>query len=772
MEEFKLSYNAGLKRVKVSLTPEICAKDRKPPKSLFKRARDKLEDEKRKGIIETYEIFEDNFYELWAELHDKTNINPDKLIEFTLAQGAREHPGISLQQDKDGDLVLTIDIDHEKFRKITWNSFYFNVRLLIKKHGFKIEPHEGMLRGAYMKARYRRHNHKFLIKAQPTMRERTMKGMSLAFNKALAEAYIYIFDDRLLRDEANIREVIRRAKSGFSMLAKQHAHMIFLGDELRLALREMATGSEFVGVGLPRAILFALKDFRKAERHELSSAHLDASAQHEVQAVGQGGSGSRKRPPAPKGGLFDLHIDDDGMEARIETVNYAILKNKSFKLSKDTLIKELKKHGIEFGFDGFIDPLLKSLTMEADCKDMIVARGRAAVAGADFYLHPLYLDHEVSREEAIMGQIYEEQKTVSPGRILAEIRSRDGVVGKDVFGQESSSLNEEVDFQVEVGKGVEQNEEGKFVATIEGMPMIGEASISMSPVLVHKGDVSRLTGDINFKGSIEVHGNIENGAKVIAAGDLVVYGSIARARIKCGGRLICKGGINTTMNGRLEADVDVFAEFIENSRVAAAQNIRVRGSILNSYIIAGQDLEITDRTQGTIAGGVVIVGNVLFAGKMGYSDGKQTICRVGSDWTNERRTSIIEARIQNLQAAANRETKEIEEIKNKERTSDEQKKLIKEKQKYVSRIGLIVRKNERRLAATTKNLNWNRDARLMVESTLTKNVDINVGGRPVPISADMRSILITYHKFRDHRINPLELLNDYLEQQEAEEQAS
>ncbi|MEW6173341.1 MAG: FapA family protein [Bacillota bacterium] len=89
------------------------------------------------------------------------------------------------------------------------------------------------------------------------------------------------------------------------------------------------------------------------------------------------------------------------------------------------------------------------------------------------------------------------------------------------------------------------------VAKIAGRPsIVREGAIyvlNVSPVLVQSGNVSVTTGRIYFRGDVEVHGNVLDGAMIYALGNTEIHGFASFARINCGGNLYIDDNVFATI---------------------------------------------------------------------------------------------------------------------------------------------------------------------------------------------------------------------------------
>src|SRR5690606_6960805 len=142
---------------------------------------------------------------------------------------------------------------------------------------------------------------------------------------------------------------------------------------------------------------------------------------------------------------------------------------------------------------------------------------------------------------------------------------------------------------------------GQFQAHADGVVCFENGVLTLQNVLLHEGDVSMATGNIDFDGPVEVTGNVDAGASVHAGGDLVIRGQIRRGTVTAEGSISVEQGIVTGEEAFIRAKGDIRAEFIENSRVVCQGSLFVEKSILHGNVLVGQDI-VVEGSDGFIGG--------------------------------------------------------------------------------------------------------------------------------------------------------------------------
>lgn len=295
--------------------------------------------------------------------------------------------------------------------------------------------------------------------------------------------------------------------------------------------------------------------------------------------------------------------------------------------------KVLEQKNIVYGI--IEENIHKALQPENWQKRILIAQGEAARQGKNAeikYHFPLpseragpKIDEKGNADYHDLGLIH----NVKMGDFLAEkIPATEGIAGRDINGNEIPAKKGK-DLPLPRGKNTISDEENiRLFAAIDGNVTIIDNKVTVSPVIEVNGDIDYSTGDINFVGSVVIKGNVNTGFKVHAAGDIEVKGFIEGAEIVAGGNVVVKGGITTGNRGFVKANGNVYARFIENSRVEAENDIIIRESIMQSVIRAGGSVRVTDR-RAAIIGGIIQASREVEAKYIGSQLATQTIIEVG-----------------------------------------------------------------------------------------------------------------------------------------------
>lgn len=160
--------------------------------------------------------------------------------------------------------------------------------------------------------------------------------------------------------------------------------------------------------------------------------------------------------------------------------------------------------------------------------------------------------------------------------------------------------------------------------------------IKIMDYLTFDKDITLYDGRINYTGTVKINGSVQENAEITATGDIFVNGFVGPAKLKAGGSIIVKGGLNGDDRGSYVAKENVIAGFIENASIEAGGNIET-GYILNSSVACEGTLVTTGR-KSLICGGIIEAKKGITTGTVGSKAGTRTelICGDEYDDWNER----------------------------------------------------------------------------------------------------------------------------------------
>ncbi|HHT98129.1 MAG TPA: DUF342 domain-containing protein [Clostridiales bacterium] len=325
-----------------------------------------------------------------------------------------------------------------------------------------------------------------------------------------------------------------------------------------------------------------------------------------------------------------IKVSDDGMRA---IGKFYPPSDKGNILTKDNIITVLNqekiKHGInEENIDSFI-------AKREYGKEYSLAVGTAMKQGKNariIYHFSTDLTQKPKTKED--GSVDFHQLNIishcKEGDLLASlIPEIPGTPGCDVYGNNRLPANV-IKKKLKKGKNIIISEDGlKMIAETSGHVALEHNEVKVYNVYEIKANVDNSTGDIEYNGNISIKGNVLTGFSVIATGNIDIDGVVEGAYIEAGGHVILKRGIQGMNRGIINAQGNIVAKFIENSKVKCGGFISTE-SIMHSDVSAAGEINVSGR-RGFVSGGKIRSGTSVTVKTVGSSMGTSTIIEVGID---------------------------------------------------------------------------------------------------------------------------------------------
>ncbi|MDD2272774.1 MAG: FapA family protein [Desulfuromonadaceae bacterium] len=326
-----------------------------------------------------------------------------------------------------------------------------------------------------------------------------------------------------------------------------------------------------------------------------------------------------------------IRIPDSGLECRCSYVPH----DQGSMMTGEELTAFLKQYNVHEGidrdaFDGFV---LKATAGQQQL-DVLLASGIEPVAGADEHLSLSVQSSAAVRsgEEDItkvdMHIVQAFINVYSGDEIGRIIPAEPGIPGKNIMGQPIPAQPGKP-LHVKIGKNIRAEEDGALlIASATGRLCCSAAEISVEEEYLVKGDVNFRIGSINFKGVVEVRGDVLDHFDITASKGLTVTGNIGVCNIVSDGDVTFCG-----MDGQDTATITcggtLRAHFIHDVIVECAGDVIVDVEIHNCTIRTLGRI-IVDK--GAISGGSYIALGGIEAKKLGSASSQHTKLHAGVDY--------------------------------------------------------------------------------------------------------------------------------------------
>jgi uncharacterized protein len=275
-------------------------------------------------------------------------------------------------------------------------------------------------------------------------------------------------------------------------------------------------------------------------------------------------------------------------------------------------------------------------------------------------------------------------QNVVEGQVLAKkVSAEEGVPGRTVTGKLLPAKSGR-DVVIDPGKNVEVSDDGLVAkATINGQVIIANDKINVEPIYVVAGDVNLKTGgNVIFLGTVLVKGNVDEGFKVKASGNVEVLGNVGKAEIDSEGDVIVHQGITAKTGGSIRAGKSVWAKFIENAKVDAGEFVVASDGIINSDVISNKKI-VCQGKRATIVGGNLKATEEIHAKTLGSVAGSETVLEVGYDPKSKERLAGLEGQVREIDGRLEEISLNINTLENLKRIKKE---LPEDKAGYFSEL--------------------------------------------------------------------------------------
>ncbi len=223
--------------------------------------------------------------------------------------------------------------------------------------------------------------------------------------------------------------------------------------------------------------------------------------------------------------------------------------------------------------------------------------------------------------------------------LAKKIPLTDGTKGFTVTGTPLVPIaGEDVTLQAGEGTTISPKNDQVLVSTLVGLPRIIDNGMEVDSVYRIKNvDVS--TGNIKFEGSVIIDGDICEGMKVTATGDITIGGFVESATLEAGGDITIGSGIigrkqdieeisidDIQMSVCIRAKGKVFAKYCQYAEISC-HSLRIENQMMHSIIDVEETLWLgtDEKANGKLIAGYISAGQSVHAGIVGATAGSTTI---------------------------------------------------------------------------------------------------------------------------------------------------
>lgn len=308
-------------------------------------------------------------------------------------------------------------------------------------------------------------------------------------------------------------------------------------------------------------------------------------------------------------------------------------------LSANALVKGAQEAGIVFGFSK--EHIIKLVT-HANKADpgskikLVIARGRAVVHGQNSRFEPQIPEMQSRRNKPLVQS--EVKADLRDFGVIPAVRAGDtlmrrhpptaGVDGMLVNGTAIPAVaGQLVEWQIGEGSELSATDADLLVAARDGLPRVIENGATVDEVFTVK-NVDLATGHIIFKGSVVISGDVNEGMKVIAGGNVFIKGFVEGTLIEAGGDITIGGSIighqiatvekDSEYSTELKAKGDIQCNIAQYAKLTSDGNVYVNKQMMHCSVSAARVYAgPEDNPNGKIIGGYFYLDHGIYSGNLG-----------------------------------------------------------------------------------------------------------------------------------------------------------
>lgn len=213
----------------------------------------------------------------------------------------------------------------------------------------------------------------------------------------------------------------------------------------------------------------------------------------------------------------------------------------------EEIIDRIKQHGVVYGLR---EDVIRKICEENKKGRYLIAEGKPPSDATDDSLKCFLDDIEedvISQYERIDYKDMVKYKSVKPGeKIVCLVRGKPGDEGISVFG-EPITPKEGRRLIIETNRSIQFDEESGIVRSRKyGTPIKKENGNVVNYEIYEKlqlGEVSLKTGNVKFKGDVEIAGNVYDGMEIIANNNVLIFGDVNFSTVYSGNDMVIKGNV-------------------------------------------------------------------------------------------------------------------------------------------------------------------------------------------------------------------------------------
>ncbi|MBI4569210.1 MAG: DUF342 domain-containing protein [Planctomycetes bacterium] len=330
-----------------------------------------------------------------------------------------------------------------------------------------------------------------------------------------------------------------------------------------------------------------------------------------------------------------------------------------------------------------------------------------------------------------------------------------GVPGVNAKG-EPLPVGEPKPAAIKAGEGVDFQPDpagapaGKYFAARDGRVLWDRQVLAVSPIAFIPGDVDFETGNIDFKGSVDIKRSVLDNFTVKASQDVSVGQWVQAASVEAGGNLVVGAGVAGKDKNVVTVRGDTKVKYLNSAKVRAGGDVSIGAECLASEVVCNGRLRAE---KATVTGGTLMVFKGGEVDTLGAPGGTRTDLYLGRNLYAEQEHAAIVKEMKKRRAKVENTLKKIEPYRKElKKLPPEQKKKVAVLLTLVKEEQAQVRDLEERRKEVDKIAGGNLGAKLVVKSTLHAGVAIFMGKETYEVSDSVRGPVTIRYSAEEQRI--------------------
>ncbi|MBM4054863.1 MAG: DUF342 domain-containing protein [Planctomycetes bacterium] len=433
--------------------------------------------------------------------------------------------------------------------------------------------------------------------------------------------------------------------------------------------------------------------------------------------------------------LFSIKVADGAIKVFLTVYPF---KEKGVEITVNDILKFLKSKKIEFGIkeDAISVALNKVIQENITVENILIAEGVNAIDGEDGKVEFLVeINKQVKPEVKDNGKIdyYNVSilENVEGKQILAKlIDPTPGKPGKNVYKEPIAPIpGKPCSLPVGENTKISGKDNKLLISEIGGNVVYQGGFLSVKSCYIVEDDIDFSVGNITYKGSVAVKGNVKSGFRLNVDGNLEIGGTVEDAVINTNGNVLIKGGFVGSGRGIINSKGCVTIGFCRNQTIIA-EEVKILREAIDCSIFAKNSVEVKGGRL-SIAGGQITAGKIIEVETLGSRSELFTEVEVGIDYSNRQSLLNIKKEMNESAKALNKIEKELHTLNEfKREKMGDQSKFAKMHEDITSQREELKKKIEKlneMNAVALKRLTVNKDAKVVVNRSVYPGVVIRIG---------------------------------------------